>query len=75
MRIPPLEVLAQWPTPNYENPETRGPAGDIVGIVFGALALLVVSIRLYTRKYISNGLGLDDALIVLAFVRTRFPVR
>ncbi|OAL56539.1 hypothetical protein IQ07DRAFT_554538 [Pyrenochaeta sp. DS3sAY3a] len=42
MRLPPVEVLLSWPTPNYENPITRGNALIIVNSIFISLATLTL---------------------------------
>ncbi|KAI0911882.1 hypothetical protein F4824DRAFT_15678 [Ustulina deusta] len=68
MRIPPIEVIASWPKPNYINPEARAPAGIIIGSIFLAFVTLVLVIRLYSRKQLTKGCGLDDILICLAYL-------
>ena len=67
-RTPPPEVVAAWPAPNLVNPETRGPAKDIVTIMLWALVSGVLILRLYTRRYISQRIGWDDVLITVAYV-------
>src|ERR1700753_1703687 len=62
------EVVAQWPKPNYVNPETRGPVLYIVNGTFFFLASVVVVTRLYSRIFIRRWFGLDDALILVAWV-------
>ncbi|PQE23730.1 integral membrane protein [Rutstroemia sp. NJR-2017a WRK4] len=75
MRLPPPEVIASWPAPNYINPERHGNAVIIVDAVFFLLALLILLIRIYTRLRISKSFGLDDWLIVAAmFPSTGFAV-
>ncbi|PQE12112.1 integral membrane protein [Rutstroemia sp. NJR-2017a BVV2] len=75
MRLPPPEVIASWPAPNYINPEKHGNAVIIVDAVFFPLALLILLIRIYTRIRISKSFGLDDWLIVAAmFPTTGFAV-
>jgi hypothetical protein len=69
MQLPPLSVLASWPTPNYIDPVTRGPGLLIVNIVFSALAFIVVALRLYTRVWITRSLGMDDVFVFAALVR------
>lgn len=69
MQLPPAEVLATWPTPNYVDPVTRGPAVNIVNIVLLSIAFIVTVLRLYTRFKITCTPGLDDFFIVIAFVR------
>ncbi|KAL0931013.1 uncharacterized protein CTRU02_213748 [Colletotrichum truncatum] len=68
MRIPPPEVLLSWPTPRYDNPETRGPTNEIISLILVAIATIIIAIRIYTRRCITNGFGWDDILIVLAFI-------
>ncbi|KAK5631826.1 hypothetical protein RRF57_007540 [Xylaria bambusicola] len=75
MKIPPLEVIADWPKPNYINPESRAPIGRIIGSLFLIIATLVLLIRIYSRKQLTKGCGLDDALICLAYLpATAFTV-
>jgi hypothetical protein len=55
--------------PEYVNASN---AGRIVGIVgfFHFLALTFVSLRLYVRVFMVRAFGVDDALILMACVRT-----
>lgn len=71
MLLPPAEVLATWPTPNYVDPVTRGPAVNIVNIILISIAFVVTVLRLYTRFKITCTPGLDDFFIVIAFVRLK----
>ena len=73
-QFPPVEVILSWPTPDYDNPETHGPAGYAIVLALTSLAVLILAIRLYTRKKITKGFGLDDILIVAAFVRCLSPI-
>ncbi|KAI0013882.1 integral membrane protein [Xylariaceae sp. FL0662B] len=68
MQLPPASVLNSWPTPNYVDPETRGPAAKIAGTLFASTATIILAIRLYARKWLTRGFGLDDVLILLAYV-------
>ncbi|KAK2050698.1 integral membrane protein [Colletotrichum somersetense] len=68
MRAPPVEVILSWPPPNYDNPETRGPANQIVALALLGIATVLLAIRIYARRYISNGFGWDDILIILASI-------
>lgn len=70
MRIPPVDVLLSFPTPNYDDPVTQGPSLIIVNSVFMTLVLLAVIGRFYSRICIQKWFGVDDAMCVLAFVRT-----
>lgn len=69
MQLPPVSVLNSWPTPNFINPETRGPEEIITVSVLLALVTIILCIRVYTRLWVSNGFGLDDVLILIAYVR------
>ncbi|KAL7779575.1 hypothetical protein CFE70_009079 [Pyrenophora teres f. teres 0-1] len=42
MQLPPLDVILSWPTPNYVDPQTRGPALVIVNSIFITLAILTL---------------------------------
>lgn len=55
---PPLGV-----TPNFENPESR--AREVVAVLIGMLTLttLIVSLRVYTRLYVSRAFGIDDSKV------------
>ncbi|KAJ5689103.1 hypothetical protein N7462_003495 [Penicillium macrosclerotiorum] len=68
MQLPPLAVMASWPTPNYTDPTTRGHGVLIVNIICIGLAFLVVMLRLYTRLRITCSAGIDDILIVIGLV-------
>ena len=68
MQIPPLDVIVAWPTPNYDNPTTRGDALLVLLIFFSVLVFLAVIGRYYSRVIIKKWFGWDDAMITLAFV-------
>lgn len=68
MKLPPADVLATWPTPNYIDPTTRGDSVLVVTIVFSAIAFVITCLRLYTRIKITCSPGIDDILIVVALV-------
>ena len=68
MQLPPASVIASWPAPNHVNPPTTGLTNTIVSSALLGLVTIVVALRLYTRHWISNGLGLDDLFIILAYV-------
>jgi hypothetical protein len=55
--------------PEYVNASN---AGRIVGVVgaFHFLALAFVSLRIYVRVFMIRAFGIDDALIVVAYVST-----
>lgn len=58
--IPPPQVIASWPKPNYDNPVTQGPALIVTTVLFGILTLLIFSARLYTRFFVTRAPGVDD---------------
>ncbi|KAI1074496.1 integral membrane protein [Whalleya microplaca] len=68
MQLPPFSVRTSWPFPNYVDPETRGPAANIVGSLLAATVTIILAIRLYARKWLTRGFGLDDVFILLAYV-------
>ena len=68
LRLPPFSVLASFPTPNYTNPITHGPALTAVNAIFLGLATVALAGRLYARGFVKERLGLDDFLICLAYV-------
>ena len=68
MRLPPPEVLASWPAPNYTNPQTRGPALIIVELITLPIALICLGLRLYARVHVMGRTDWDDWLMVAAAV-------
>jgi hypothetical protein len=70
MREIPLSVYLHWPTPNYEDPTTRGDALLTINIVFIILVTLSLGIRLYSRLIVKHQSGIDDVMIVLAYIFT-----
>lgn len=51
IEIPPSVVIS-WPTPDYEHPETKGPALVIIVLVFYTLApTLRIGVREYLKRY------------------------
>lgn len=71
MQLPPVSIIASWPPANLTNPETRGPGAIITVSLLLGLVTMLLSIRVYTRLWISKGFGLDDVLILLAYVGNR----
>ena len=60
-----------WPFPNYINPITREYAFVVVNLTLLGVTMLVVSLRIYTRIFISKYLGKDDILMLMAMVSSR----
>lgn len=75
MRIPPPEVMATWPTPNYVNPERRGPYSFIACCICFAVIAVVVPLRFYTRIRVSRNFGADDVLIGVGVVRVKCSLK
>ena len=74
MRLPSLEVLATWPTPNYENPsETRGNQLLVVTCIVCPIALFMVAARMYSRIVISRCFGIDDVFHEQLSERQYYP--
>lgn len=63
------EEIANWPTPNYVNPETRVnlALGWILSIT--TLMFIFLAARLYSRVALKAALGADDWVIAAAAVR------
>ncbi|KAF5019202.1 hypothetical protein F66182_8807 [Fusarium sp. NRRL 66182] len=68
MRNPPIEVVANWPQPNYDDPVHRGPALLIIEVTIMSVAILTLLARLYVRIFKVNKHGLDDWLMLLAMI-------
>ncbi|TLD32386.1 hypothetical protein E2P81_ATG05362 [Venturia nashicola] len=63
-------IIATWPDPNYEHPNVRGPTFGIVGGLFFFCATICVWVRLYLRWFVRRWFGLDDWLILVAYLAT-----
>lgn len=74
MRLPPPEVVASWPVPNYINPEKQGPTLLIVELTTLSIALICLGLRLYARKQRLGVLAADDWLMIAAAVRAGPPL-
>jgi hypothetical protein len=70
MRDIPLSVYREWPSPNYQDPSTRGNALLVINIIFLTLVTLSITIRLWSRFKVKYQSGMDDVMIVLAYVFT-----
>lgn len=70
MREIPLSVYLEWPAPDYANPTTRGDALLTINIVFITLVTLSLGVRLYSRMLVKHQSGMDDVMIVLAYLFT-----
>ena len=63
------EEMANWPTPNYVNPETR--VNLALGWILSTMSLMLIFLaaRLYSRTTLKPALGADDWVIAAAAVR------
>lgn len=62
------QLNPNWPIPNYVNPDTRGPALDIITIALTSVAGVVIGLRYYLRLCLLRSFGSDDIFIGLALV-------
>ncbi|TLS28994.1 hypothetical protein PpBr36_00347 [Pyricularia pennisetigena] len=65
-----LTAALSWPPPNLENPETLAPANTVIITTLHVIVTVLLVIRLFSRRWLSGGLRLDDLLIVLAYIPT-----
>ena len=72
MRLPPKDVVASWPAPNYIDPVTRGPALVIVEIIALCISTICLGLRLFVRIHILRSPDWDDWLMVAAAVSLLF---
>ncbi|TVY49451.1 hypothetical protein LOCC1_G000602 [Lachnellula occidentalis] len=70
MQLPPLEVLAALPKPNYVDPVTRADAKVILNVVLYTILLSFIGLRIYTRTHLRKFFGTDDILILVALIPT-----
>lgn len=62
------------PPPKGVTPDFSGERTDLqrqVLVVYSAmtaLSAIILAIRIYTRAFINNGLGLDDYLVILSWM-------
>lgn len=66
MQLPPAEVLLSWPTPNYKDPVTRGHQLEILTFILFPIAMLMISLRTFTRLHLTKAWGIDDILLLCA---------
>jgi multisubunit Na+/H+ antiporter MnhC subunit len=66
--IPPVSVSSKWPTPNFVDPVTHGPALDILTSIFIVIVTAILALRLWVRISILKFFGVDDWLMFAAYV-------
>ncbi len=71
MSTPSVDIIASWPTPDYDNPHE--PLDTIiyaVNIPLMVLMTVFVGARFISRTFlVRNALGIDDWMMLIAFVR------
>jgi hypothetical protein len=72
---PPLEVILNWPKPNYVDPETRSNTMLLVACICGPITIGLMLARLWVRIIHQRTAGWDDWLMLAATVccLTTFP--
>lgn len=63
-----MSTVVDGHVPNYVDPETRVPLLLGVQISFTAVALIIVLLRLYTRKFIRHVLTAEDWIATVSLV-------
>ncbi|EPS36689.1 hypothetical protein H072_9747 [Dactylellina haptotyla CBS 200.50] len=66
--LPPPEVLASWPKPNYINPENQTAQLMAVEITLCSFTTIVMALRLYSRGVLTKSIGTDDWLMTGALI-------
>jgi hypothetical protein len=64
--LPPLEVVAQWPKPNYDDPVTRPKIVVPLVCILGTVMIA----RMWARFVIQKNGKMDDWFMLLAMVRS-----
>ena len=67
-----LDVILNWPAPNYVDPERRDKGYLIGSIILAAVSSIAVGLRLWARIMIARRPALDDYLIIFALVILTF---
>lgn len=68
-----MSTVVDGHVPNYVDPETRVPLLLGVQISFTAIALIIVLLRLYTRKFIRHVLTAEDWIATASLVCSASP--
>ncbi|USP77834.1 uncharacterized protein yc1106_05108 [Curvularia clavata] len=66
--LAPLEVVAQWPKPNYDNPVRRPKIVVPLVCILGTVMLAIVGARTWARFVIQKNGKMDDWFMLLAMV-------
>ena len=71
----PIEVIASWPSSNFDDPQVRGSGLIALTGVMIAIVTLFVLMRLYVRIFILRWVAADDVFMALAYVGVISVVR
>jgi hypothetical protein len=69
MSAPTPEIIATWPTPNYDNPKSIKTPIEAVVYSTTIAMLLFVGSRIFVRTKSKLGMGVDDWFMIAAAVR------
>ncbi|EAT88340.2 hypothetical protein SNOG_04580 [Parastagonospora nodorum SN15] len=69
MSAPTPEIIATWPTPNYDNPKSIKTSIEAVVYSTTIAMLLFVGSRIFVRTKSKLGMGVDDWFMTAAAVR------
>lgn len=59
-----MSALISTPIPNYVDPPTRPPVPQVLSVIFTALVIVALVLRLYTKACITRSFGLDDVFVI-----------
>ncbi|KAI1467070.1 uncharacterized protein F4812DRAFT_431055 [Daldinia caldariorum] len=68
MRLPPIALLTSRSTEHRTEAETKVSPEMVIGTILATLVTVILTIRLYTRRRLTRGFGLDDIFIALAYL-------
>ncbi|OTB20406.1 hypothetical protein K445DRAFT_85014 [Daldinia sp. EC12] len=70
MRLPPIAVLTSRSGEHHNKGRTIVSPEVAVAALLASLVTITLAIRLYTRRWLTRGFGLDDIFIALAYFPT-----
>ena len=67
-------VVGAWPaptgvTPNFTNPESIGYRVILAALLCPAITIIFVLLRLYTKRFLTRHLHIDDCKILFSGIR------
>ncbi|KAF5021890.1 hypothetical protein F66182_6081 [Fusarium sp. NRRL 66182] len=60
--------MPDWTYNTSGDPPTDGPQITSIGVIFTAIALVLVTLRVYVRGFMLKALGLDDWIIIATWI-------